>query len=272
MKIQSIRFFVYNKLKVLSLALVLLLSSLCLSVSARQLDVSNVSYRNHVLSLKHNSFGDIKFKKRIYSNPARLVFDIYDAKLASNKTERFENITGDITSVRVAQFEKDTVRIVCEAKNTTALEKIKIENIGQTLYFKFRVRNVILQDISFQDGDLRIVADGPMVPRTILLDDPERLVLDLIGAEVKSRSQEKRFENGPDESIRISQFEGSIVRIVFTGEKTHKREVRISDNEKQVIVLGKEGQSEAREGFAEKLTKLALNESAEKSITRNGMS
>jgi N-acetylmuramoyl-L-alanine amidase len=254
-------------LKQLSLAFVLLLSSFISPVQARDMSVSNVSYRNHVLSLKHNSFGDIRFKKRIYNDPARLVFDIYDTKLASKKTFRYDDITGDISSVRVAQFEDDTVRIVCEAKNTTALEKIKIENIGQTLYFKFRVRNVVLQDISFQDGDLRIVADGAMVPRTILLDNPERLVLDLIGAELKSRSQEKRINNGDEESIRISQFEGSIVRIVFTGEKTHKREVRISDNEKQVIVLGKEHKDEAKEGFADKLSKLSINSQDEKSTT-----
>ena len=87
-----------------------------LPAQARQMQIKSVSYRNHVLSLKHNSFGDIKFKKRIYNNPARLVFDIYDTKLDSNQTFRYENITGDISSVRVAQFEKDTVRVVCEAK------------------------------------------------------------------------------------------------------------------------------------------------------------
>ena len=263
---------IYNKLLNYSKQLFfvfLLLSNFCFSSAQadRQINVSAVEYRNHVLSLKHNSFSDIKFKKRIYNNPARLVFDIFDAKLPSAKTFRYEDITGDIVSVRVAQFEDNTVRIVCEAINTTALEKIKIENIGQTLYFKFRVNNVIIQDINFQEGDLRVVADGAMVPRTILLDDPERLVLDLIGAELKSSSQEKKFNNGDSESIRISQFEGSIVRIVFTGEKTHGREVRISDNEKQVIVLGKEGKDEAKEGFAEKLTKLALNLSDPKSST-----
>lgn len=255
--------------KIQSFLLLFLLVNFCFAtqVFAKDLNITEVLYRNHVLSLKHDSFSDIKFKKRIYNDPARLVFDIYDAKLDSPLTFREENITGDISSVRVAQFEANTVRIVCEAKNTIALEKIKIENIGQTLYFKFRVRNVILQDISFQDGDLRIVADGPMVPRTILLDDPERLVLDLIGAELKSVSQEQKIDNGVDESIRISQFETSIVRVVFTGKKTHDREVRISDNEKQIIVIGKEGKSRAREGFTDELTKLAiLNEDA-KSVT-----
>ncbi len=94
-------------------------------VFAKDLNITEVLYRNHVLSLKHDSFSDIKFKKRIYNDPARLVFDIYDAKLDSPLTFREENITGDISSVRVAQFEANTVRIVCEAKNTIALEKIK---------------------------------------------------------------------------------------------------------------------------------------------------
>ena len=256
-----------KKYTFLTLLSLILLAFSSFGAQARDMQIKSVNYRNHVLSLKHDSFGDIKFKKRIYNNPARLVFDIFDTKLGSKETFRYENITGDITSVRVAQFEDNTVRVVCEAKNTTALEKIKIENIGQTLYFKFRIRNVILQDISFQDGDLRIVADGPMVPRTIMLDDPERLVMDLIGAQLKSKSQERRFNNGDEETIKISQFEASIVRVVFTGKKAHKRDVRISDNEKQVIVMGKEAKVREKEGFGYKLTKLGLTISEPKTST-----
>jgi N-acetylmuramoyl-L-alanine amidase len=255
-----------KNIKQLSLVLILFISSILSSVSARDMGIESVTYSNHVLSIKHNSFGDIKFKKRIYADPARLVFDIYDAKLASNQTFRYDNVTGDIASVRVAQFEANTVRVVCEAKNTTALEKVKIENLGQSLYFKFQERNVVLQDVSFLEGDLRIVADGPLVPRTILLENPKRMVLDLIGAELKSASQATKIDNGADESIKISQFDGAIVRIVFTGPNTHKREVRISDNERQVIVMGADAKS-AREGFADKLTKLAINFSDTNSTT-----
>ncbi|MCE2928720.1 MAG: N-acetylmuramoyl-L-alanine amidase [Candidatus Caenarcaniphilales bacterium] len=84
---------------------------------------------------------------------------------------------------------------------------------------------------------MRIITDGNISPRTILLDSPSRLVLDLIGAELKSKLQEKTFTVG-DEQIRVAQFDTSIVRIVFTGPKSHQREVRISDNERQLLVLG----------------------------------
>ena len=139
MSIRLIHNTLFKNIKQLSLVLFLLFASTFSSVSAKEMAIEAVSYRNHVLSIKHDSFGDIKFKKRIYADPARLVFDIFDAKLGSSQTFRYDNITGDISSVRVAQFEANTVRIVCEAKNTTALEKIKIENIGQTLYFKFQI-------------------------------------------------------------------------------------------------------------------------------------
>lgn len=206
--------------------------------AAKTLKVEEVKLRNNVLSLKHDSFGDIKFKKRIYENPPRLVFDILESKFIPAETFRSEDVDGDVDSVRVAQFEQDTSRVVVQAKTVTALEKIKIENIGQTLYFKFRVKNSVIEDITFEEGDMRITSRASLVPRTIELENPKRLVLDLIGAELKSKSQERKLKNGDDEDIRIAQFDDSIVRIVFTGKKVHDREVRISDNEKQILILG----------------------------------
>jgi len=200
--------------------------------------ISSVSLKNKVLALRYDSFADIKFKKRIFDSPARLVFDILDSKLPQQDSFNYEGIDPNVTAIRVSQFEANTVRVVLEAKSISALEKVQVETIGQTLYFKFAVENVKIEDISLVDGNISVTSTGQLSPRTILLDNPSRLVLDLIGAQLKSKTQAKIFDNGPDEQIRVSQFDESIVRIVFTGPKSHAREVRISDNERQVMVFG----------------------------------
>ncbi len=201
--------------------------------------IKEAKIKGTIMSLEHDSFSDIKFKKRIYDEPPRLVFDILDAKLG-DKTLKYDLPKKyGVTKARIAQFEDKIVRVVIEGDSISTLEKIRIENIGQNLYFKFVVKNVRIQDIRFDDGDFRISANDTLIPRTIMLDNPERLVLDIIGAELKSSLQAKRFNNG-DEKIRVSQFDDSIVRIVFNGRKAHQREVRISKNEKQILVYGKD--------------------------------
>jgi N-acetylmuramoyl-L-alanine amidase len=184
----------------------------------------------------HDSFADLKFKKRIYDNPSRLVFDILGANLGNKVVsydlpERF-----GLKQVRLAQFDKDTVRVVIEGATVTALEKVRIENVGRVLHFRFGMGNIKISDIAMEQANLRVVAEGAIVPRTILLDNPTRLVVDLIGSELKSPILAKSF-NIADESIKVSQLDDSIVRIVFTGPKSNLRDVRISTNEKQLLVL-----------------------------------
>lgn len=217
--------------------LVLLMLSAPTLAAEKKVTIGDVRLKGNALNIPHDSFADLKFKKRIYDSPPRLVFDILDAELGNRVIsyelpERF-----GLSQVRVAQFDKDTVRVVTEGASVTALEKIRIENIGRVLYFKFGQGNVRISDIAFETGNLRIVAEGPLSPRTVLLDNPERLVLDLIGAELKSPSQAKKIMNG-EEEVKITQFDESIVRVVFSGKNAHARDVRISSNERQLLVLG----------------------------------
>ena len=229
-------------LKFWSFAVLLLIQLVSISaLQAKTVHIDKVNYKRKVLTLRHDSFGDIKFKKRIYDNPSRMVFDLLDASIDAKETIRYKVNSDDVKEVRIATFEEDKVRVVIEGRSIAGLEKVRIENIGQVLYFKFEVQNVKIQDFNFSDGDLRITADGPLMPRSIKLDNPDRLVLDIIGSELKSKTQSKTINNGDDEIIRIAQYDPSIVRVVFTGKYAHKRDIRISDNEKQILILGKEG-------------------------------
>ncbi len=227
----------FNRIQLIALSLFIVLGAMLPVQALKEVKIKDVLFKDTVLTISHDSYGDVKFKRRIYENPPRLVFDILDAHLGE-KSFRFTLPSNcDVTEVRVAQFDQNTVRVVSEAKTVTALEKVHIENIGQNLFFKFHVNDVEIQDVAFENGSLRIVASGTIVPRTILLNNPERLVLDLIGAKLKSEAQVQKITNG-EEVIRVGRFDNSIVRIVFTGPKTHRREVRISNNERQLLVLG----------------------------------
>ena len=202
----------------------------------------------------HDSFADLRFKKRIYDNPSRLVFDILGANLGNkvityDLPERF-----GLKQVRLAQFDKDTVRVVIEGSTVTALEKVRIENVGKVLHFKFGMGNIKISDVALEQANLRIVAEGVIVPRTILLDNPTRLVVDIIGSELKSPLLAKSFNIG-DETVKVSQLDDSIVRIVFTGPKSNLRDVRISTNERQLLVL-QEGAKPAQEAQSTTISKL----------------
>ncbi|MDA0772768.1 MAG: N-acetylmuramoyl-L-alanine amidase [Cyanobacteria bacterium] len=236
-----------------------------LAASAKQIEIKEIALNNTVLEVNHDSASDLKFKKRIYENPPRLVFDIIDAHLG-NKSFVYNLPTGlDVTRARVAQFDENTVRVVTEATTVTALEKVNIENIGKTLFFRYAINDVVIQDFGFEDGNMRITADGALVPRSIMLDNPERLVLDLIGAKLKSPSQAKVYQNGTEE-MKVTQFDSSIVRVVFTGRNTHKREVRISNNEMQVLVLGEGNEKEEQFKVDNKVLSIKLQRNTKEEV------
>lgn len=229
---------------------------LAMPVSAEKITpIKEVTFKAETLTIKHDSFGDLKFKKMILDNPPRLVYDLLNASIP--KPYSFNIGANEFKAVKVSQFDKTTVRVVVEAASTTALEKTRVEGFSQSVVFKFSVPNVNILDVNLEDADLRIIADGSLVPRTIVLDSPDRLVLDLIGAHLKTNLQAKTLNHG-GESIRIAQFDPSIVRIVFTGPKSTSREVRISDNEKQILVLGEASKDSSAKAGIKKITTIKL--------------
>lgn len=210
--------------------------------AAEKIKVLDLNLLNGALYLKHDSPVDIKFKKRSYDVPPRLVFDIFECDLKTGKKD-FSPENSSIKRIRVAQFKPDVVRIVFEADKFSSLEKVKIENVGQTLYFKFGEKDVSIQDFKLDKGDLLVIGDGPLNIRKIELDKPQRLVIDFLGASLKSDALKKTLYNG-SENIKIAQFDESTVRVVFTGEDSQKRELRINADETQLLIRGKNNEEE----------------------------
>ena len=232
-------------IKVFTTALVLIsqIINFCVvpvSANTANIKIKSAQLRNNTLVLSHNSFASIKFKKRIYSDPVRYVFDVLEAELDGGP-QTFKLTNSSVDEIRVAQFDPSTVRVVIEAKKVADLEKIKVDNIGQSIYFKFGVQDIVIDNVDFRDDNLEISANGPITSRTILLDNPDRMVLDIIGAKLRNAALKKTFSSDT-EQIKVAQFDESTVRIVFTGEKSRKRDLRTSKDEKQLLVVSKEHQ------------------------------
>ena len=229
----------FNRLSIFSLLIVFAMSIFHLDIQAadKKITVKNVSLKHGILKIPHNSFSTIKFAKKLYSEPDRLVFDIYNAELkGKNKTFKLDN--GPIEEVKVAQFQEEVVRIVIESKDRSLLHKIKIDNIGQTIYFNLSVNLTKVEDVRFKNGNLYIEADHPINVRSLILEKPERLVIDLIGAYLRSSSLKVNLSTGY-ESIKVSQFNKSTVRIVLAGAKDYEqREIKLSSNERELCVVG----------------------------------
>ena len=229
----------FNRLSIFSLLIIFAMSIFHLDIQAadKKITVKNVSLKHGILKIPHNSFSTIKFAKKLYSEPDRLVFDIYNAELkGKNKTFKLDN--GPIEEVKVAQFQEEVVRIVIESKDRSLLHKIKIDNIGQTIYFNLSVNLTKVEDVRFKNGNLYIEADHPINVRSLILEKPERLVIDLIGAYLRSSSLKVNLSTGY-ESIKVSQFNKSTVRIVLAGAKDYEqREIKLSSNERELCVVG----------------------------------
>lgn len=206
-----------------------------LSAEDKIISIQPVTLKNGILKVPHNSFATIKFAKKLYASPDRLVFDIYSARLKGPK-QIFDLDSSAINKVTVAQFENDVVRIVIQSTDKTLLDKVKIDNIGQVIYFNLDVELSKISDIKLKAGSLYVTADKPLNVRSFVLENPARLVLDIIASVITNPALKLDTMNG-SESIKVSQFNNSTTRIVFSGGKEYEqREIKISADEKQLYV------------------------------------
>ncbi len=235
-----------SKIQTFLLAGILLFSSLIVN-AASLVKITDVNMTRSSLILKHDSEADITFKKRIYDGPPRLVFDVLGADLSGRK-RGFAIQDSDVTEIRVGQFEPTVVRVVMQANSVTDLEKVQIDNVGQSIYFKYGQDDVLINEVEFDKGDIIVKADGALNFRKIVLKDPERLVVDIMGAKLKSKDLKQTIKNG-DEEIRCAQFDKSTVRIVFSGPHAHNREVNLSKDEQAIQIKGKDRRDRLRDKF-----------------------
>ena len=258
---------ILNKFGLIAILLFTFLSTGFLAAQAEDkiISIQNVTLKHGILKVPHNSFSTIKFAKKLYASPDRLVFDIYGARLKGPK-QIFDLDSGAINKVTVAQFENDVVRVVIQSTDKALLDKVKIDNIGQSIYFNLEVEVSKITDVKLRMGSLYLSADRPLNVRSFVLDNPARLVVDIIGSALANPALKLDTTNGA-ESIKVSQFSNSTTRIVLSGAKEYEqREIKISADEKQLIIVG--GNSDKTEAISlvkgGKLLTMSLLDKADK--------
>ena len=258
---------ILNKFGLIAILFFTFLSTGFLTAQAEDkvISIQNVTLKHGILKVPHNSLSTIKFAKKLYASPDRLVFDIYGARLKGPK-QIFDLDSGAINKVTVAQFENDVVRVVIQSTDKALLDKVKIDNIGQSIYFNLEVEVSKIIDIKLKTGSLYLSADRPLNVRSFVLDNPARLVVDIIGSALANPALKLDTTNGA-ESIKVSQFNSSTTRIVLSGAKEYEqREIKISADEKQLIIVG--GNSDKAEAISlvkgGKLLTMSLLDKADK--------
>jgi len=229
----------FARKKLFQLAMVALLVLGLPASAAKRTLISGAAVSAGSLVLNHDSKLDLQFKKTSMAQPARVIYDILNSDLGGKSPQKFTAPASGIKEARIAQFSPTTVRVVIEASTSAALQNIRIENLGQSLYFRFNPEDVSVQDISLSaTGDITVRSSGAINIRSIKETAPTRLVVDLVGATITDPNIKKLFDNA-GEQIKVSQLDKTTVRIVCIGADSHGRSVTLSEDHKLLSIGAK---------------------------------
>ena len=224
--------------KLFPLAMILLMV-FALPVNATRLTrINSANISAGSLVLGHDSKTAVQFKKITMAQPPRVVFDILNADIAG-KTQKFVSPAPNIKELRLAQFSPTTVRVTVEATSTEALAGVRFENLGQNLYFRLGVEDIVVEEpVLSASGELVIKASGLISARANKLEAPSRLVVDIVGASLRDPALKKSLDNA-GEQIKVAQLDKSTVRITFIGTGSQGRSLRLSEDQKQLTISPK---------------------------------
>ncbi len=250
----------FARKKLFALVLILTFIISLPASAAKHAQITGATVNAGSLVLNHDSKVDLQFKKTTMATPARVIFDILSSNLVGKSPQIFANPATNIKEVRVAQFSPSTVRVVIEATSAAALQGVRIENLGQSLYFRFNPEDANIQDISLNaTGDLIVKASAPINTRFVKEGAPSRLIVDIVGATINDPAIKKLFDNA-GEQIKVAQLDKTTVRIVFIGADSIGRSIKLSDDQKQLIVNAKAASLEAKPGVDKAYTLSLVNQ------------
>lgn len=236
----------FARKKLFQLALVLLVVMTLPASAAKRTLISGATVNAGSLVLSHDSKLDLQFKKTTMAQPARLIFDILNSDLGAKGPQKFTAPAAGIKELRVAQFSPSTVRVVIEGSTSAALQAVRIENVGQNLYFRFNPEDANIQETSLSAaGDLVIRTSTAVNVRTVRENAPNRLVVDIVGAVISDPNIKKLFDNA-GEQIKIAQLDKTTVRVVCIGVSSTERTVTLSDDHKLITINAKTAPEEVK--------------------------
>lgn len=149
----------------------------------------------------------------VLNDPKRMVLDFPELMLSDFDLDLKENEY--IKDVRVSQFKYEplVLRVVIELKDGKYLQSINNEE-GKVFTLRPAERTTI-RDLSFSGNTINFKTTGPIEPDLFTLNNPERLVINIINA-VRADDLSARIDvdQGAVKSIRTARFNEETVRIV----------------------------------------------------------
>lgn len=149
----------------------------------------------------------------LLKEPPRLVIDIPQAILSSAEKTNFTP-QGLVQNLRLSQFQADVVRAVVDLERMTGYQ---VEELAEGR-FAIHLNEVVSGMRVVRDGrvvSVVIGTSGEVQPETLLLREPNRLVVDLIGTTLAMPTATSRLSDPLLSEVRVSQFQPHIVRAVF---------------------------------------------------------
>ncbi|MFW6287639.1 MAG: AMIN domain-containing protein, partial [bacterium] len=201
--------------------------------------ITEIRWENQELEILSN--GEISRPEiMLLQEPRRLVLDIPNLMLQNYELDIKENEW--VKDVRVSQFKLDPVvlRVVLDLHEDKYLhldEDIKDED---RVVLETSSDKTMLDNLNFADNRLEFTSDNPIVPDIFHLEDPERLVVNIMNADRgDSFDSDIDVDGNIVSQIRTSRFNEETIRLVvdlneMTGYKL--KEESLSDGRIKHII------------------------------------
>ncbi|MFW6030909.1 MAG: N-acetylmuramoyl-L-alanine amidase, partial [Halanaerobiales bacterium] len=176
--------------------------------------ITEIRWRNQELEILSN--GKISRPEiMLLQQPRRLVLDIPNLMLQNHELEIPENEW--IKDVRVSQFKLDPVvlRVVLDLHEDKYLHFKEDRQDNDKIVLETSSNKTHLDDLLFTDNRLEFTSDNPIVPDIFHLEDPDRLVINIMNA-VRGDSflDNINIDSYIVSRIRTSRFNEETIRLV----------------------------------------------------------
>ena len=178
--------------------------------------------------------GNTPYKISRLTQPERVVLDLYDTSLVAGPIT-VGPLGGPVTQVRAAQFQPDITRIVLDVAADTTVEVSPAQG-GLTVAYGDHVGTVAYRVLGSREFHIGVNAPPDAQVALYRLFYPDRLVMDVKGAQLSAPLQDEVFLEGPVSRLRVSQFDATTVRVV-ADLRYHVRYMVRQEGERRVLVM-----------------------------------
>lgn len=170
------------------------------------------------------------FRSAVWQDPLRLVIDLPGVTWEGEKRTITLN-DPDFARLTVERTPSGEARLVLEAAHPGLPLVRRDGKTGELLADVLRVVPAV--EVDGPTGTVTIRSSGPVEARVFVLPDPERLVVDLLGAAIVGSGPRINHDPGaagnPVSRVRVAQFDPRTVRVVL--ELVKPFEVKVSQSE-----------------------------------------